>query len=97
MVTRSLGLSGVGKVVVYAESGFGIVDVDGYGVADIEVFFTLLPPIYTGRIGDGRVGIIDGRENGHVPTGTESLNGHLNGGGLGRVSDTVGWGGRRGR
>ena len=57
---------------------------------DIEVFFTLLPPICTGQIGEGQTGIIDGKVNGHVPAVTASLNGHLNGGENGHVADTVG-------
>ena len=45
-----VGVIGQGaKAVVYAESGFGIVGVNGYGSTDIDVFFSLLAPIYTGK------------------------------------------------
>jgi hypothetical protein len=75
----------------YGEAGFATVGVDGYGTSELEVFFTMLDPIHTGRVSDTEAGMIDGREQGHVSdtvAGLTELDGDTIG--IGHISDTVG-------
>jgi len=50
----------------YPETGYATVGSDGYGTAEQDVFFTLLAPIHTGRIGEGWNGSVDSGDQGHI-------------------------------